>query len=181
MVSLSGGIRYGAAARAKAVPVGEPLRSPNAMTNALQRLREGMSAPPAAPQKPEVVAAPPVPKTPAPAVAPCAPPVAPRPMAVAPPGVLMPTKIKLDIKLNPRDLLGLRAGDGLGARLTLRIAAPGGALTADIAAKTLRRAQGTIRENGVDGVFAVVQGELVGACVMGAGLNAQVKTPKVAP
>jgi ribosomal protein S3 len=52
-------------------------------------------------------------------------------------------------------------------------------VTADVAAKAIRKAKATIAEHGADGVALLVQGKLNGSNeVVEAGLVAQVKAPK---
>jgi predicted O-methyltransferase YrrM len=52
-------------------------------------------------------------------------------------------------------------------------------VTADVAAKSLRKAQAAIREAGVDGVAVILQGALAaGDEITEAGLSAQPKAPK---
>ena len=54
-------------------------------------------------------------------------------------------------------------------------------VTADIAAKAIRKAQATIAESGPDQTVCFVQGKLVAGDILAeAGLVAQVKTPKPA-
>ena len=54
-------------------------------------------------------------------------------------------------------------------------------MTAEIAAKSLRKAQTAIREAGADNLALVLQGRLTGDTIAEAGLSAQPKTPKAAP
>jgi hypothetical protein len=61
------------------------------------------------------------------------------------------------------------------ARTVLTINVSGEVVSADIATKSLRKAQATIAEHGVDGVSVLVQGKLIGERVTEAGLVAQLK------
>jgi hypothetical protein len=64
-------------------------------------------------------------------------------------------------------------------RVMLRIRVPDRTVTADIAAKSLRRAQATIREVGPEGVAVILQGKLAANDeIVEAGLSAQVKIVK---
>jgi hypothetical protein len=64
----------------------------------------------------------------------------------------------------------------------LRIRLPGRTLTADIAAKSLRKAQTAIRDAGADNIVLVLQGHLIaGDVIAEAGLAAQPKTAKPTP
>jgi hypothetical protein len=58
------------------------------------------------------------------------------------------------------------------------IQAPDRRVTADLNAKSVRRALATISEHGGDGVTVIIQGRLVGDTITDAGLMAQ---PKVRP
>jgi hypothetical protein len=51
---------------------------------------------------------------------------------------------------------------------------------ADLNAKSVRKAIGTIREHGAEGVTAIVQGKLVGSTIAEAGLAVQPKRQPVA-
>lgn len=86
--------------------------------------------------------------------------------------------LKVTIVLDPAEVLTLRIPDG-SSRMILKIAAGGRTATADIAAKSLRKAQTTIREAGSDGCAAILQGKLgAGDVVSEAGLVAQIKAAK---
>ncbi len=64
----------------------------------------------------------------------------------------------------------------------MRIQVDGRTVTADIAAKSLRKAKAMIAEHGADNVATIVQGKLAaGDVVLEAGFVAQVKVPKAAP
>ena len=89
--------------------------------------------------------------------------------------------LKVTIVLNPAEVSALPVPNGT-PRVILKIAVGGRTVTADIAAKSLRKAQATIAEAGADGCAALIQGKLDrqgGADVVAeAGLVAQLKIPK---
>jgi hypothetical protein len=88
--------------------------------------------------------------------------------------------LKVTIPLVPDELLALRVPDGV-SRVTLRIAVAGRAVTADVAAKSQRKAIATIREVGVEHCVALIQGKLgPGDEVLEAGLIVTVKAPVLA-
>jgi hypothetical protein len=91
--------------------------------------------------------------------------------------------IKITIPLSPEDVLALSAVDGQ-LRVRFIVAYEDVKLRADIAAKSLRKAQATIREAGADNSFVAVQGKLGrGGEILECGLVAQVKAlpQKTAP
>ncbi len=88
--------------------------------------------------------------------------------------------LKCTLVLDPDELVAL--GDPVTPRVVLTIAVPDyGPVSADIAAKSLRRAQNAIVEHGSDGVAVIIQGKLTsGGKISEAGLVAQPKVPKPA-
>jgi hypothetical protein len=87
-------------------------------------------------------------------------------------------KLKVTTLLKAEELLAIPAPDGQ-PRVNLRVKLADRTLSADIAAKSVRKAQTAIRTNGVDNVVVVLQGVLLAGDVLGeAGLSAQLKTPK---
>ena len=91
---------------------------------------------------------------------------------------LSATKLKVTVVLRPNELLTVPAPEGT-PRVTLTVALPDRTVKADIATKSLRRAQTAIREAGADNVAVILQGALVaGDVITEAGLSAQPKTPK---
>jgi hypothetical protein len=88
---------------------------------------------------------------------------------------------KVTVVLNSAEVAALSVPNG-SSRVILKISASGRAVTADISGKSLRKAQATIGEAGVDGCVAILQGKLEaqgGADVITeAGLVAQIKAPK---
>jgi hypothetical protein len=87
------------------------------------------------------------------------------------------SKLKVTTLLNADELLSVQVRDGQ-PRVSLRVRLPDRVLTADVAAKSVRKVQGAIKESGPDGVAIVLQGVLVGDAIAEAGLSAQPKSPK---
>jgi hypothetical protein len=93
------------------------------------------------------------------------------------PGTLTASRLKVTVVLNAAEL-AVPAPEGK-PRVSLRIALPSRTVIADIAAKSLRKAQTAIRENGVDNVAVILQGHLIaGDVIAEAGLTAQPKAAK---
>ncbi|HKD26901.1 MAG TPA: hypothetical protein VKC66_13490 [Xanthobacteraceae bacterium] len=67
--------------------------------------------------------------------------------------------------LNAAELAAIPAPEGK-PRVTLRIRLPGRTLTADIAAKSLRKAHTAIRDAGADNIVIVLQGHLIAGDVI---------------
>jgi hypothetical protein len=96
----------------------------------------------------------------------------------AAPATLTAQRLKVTIVLNASEVLHIPAPDGV-PRTTMRILLPDRTVTAEIATKSLRKAQAAIRDVGGDGVVVVLQGRLVaGDVIAEAGLAAQLKQPK---
>jgi hypothetical protein len=88
--------------------------------------------------------------------------------------------LKVTIVLAPAEVLAHPAPDT--PRVTLRIRVSDRTVTAEIAAKSLRRAQATIREVGTEAVACILQGKLMVGDTLGeAGLSVQLKTKAQAP
>jgi hypothetical protein len=103
-----------------------------------------------------------------------------KPRATAP-GALTATRLKVTCVLNTAELLAVPAPDGV-SRVNLHIQLPDRTVTADIATKSLRKAQVAVRELGADNVALLLQGRLVAGDVIDeAGLSAQPKAPKPQP
>lgn len=66
-------------------------------------------------------------------------------------------------------------------RVALTVRLPNGTVTADLAAKSVRRAIAAVREHGPEGAAAIVQGRLVGTEITEAGLAVQPKVAKPEP
>jgi hypothetical protein len=89
---------------------------------------------------------------------------------------LTAARLKATTKLDGSELLTAPEGK---PRITLRIRLPDRTVSADIAAKSLRKAQTAIREAGADNIALVLQGRLIaGDRVAEAGLSAQPKAAK---
>ena len=83
--------------------------------------------------------------------------------------------LKCTVALSPAETLAQPVPEGR-PRIVLRIRVPDRTVTADIATKSLRRAQATIREAGSDNCVCILQGKLVaGDAVLEAGLSVQLK------
>ena len=96
------------------------------------------------------------------------------------PGTLTAARPKVTTTLNSNELLAVPAPEGK-PRITLRIRLPDHTVIADIAAKSLRKAQAAIRDAGADNIVLVLQGRLIaGAVIAEAGLSAQPKAAKPA-
>jgi hypothetical protein len=102
--------------------------------------------------------------------------------AVRPGELTLPTRstltakrLKVTLVLNPDELAAVPVKDGK-PRARLRIRLPDRKLTADIATKSLRKAQAAIREAGGDAIALVLQGCLLADdTIAEAGLSAQPK------
>ena len=93
-----------------------------------------------------------------------------------PQAVLTTRALKCTVLLDPAEIQSLVMVDGQ-PRVSLHVrTADGRTVTADIAAKAVRKAQAAIAEHGTDGVAALLQGKLGRDDVLlEAGLVAQVK------
>lgn len=99
-----------------------------------------------------------------------------RPHPSPAPGTLTARRLKVTLVPDAFELLAIEAPNGK-PRITLRIRLPDRTIAAEIAAKSLRKAQTAIRETGADNIALVLQGHLVaGDRVAEAGLSA---LPKV--
>jgi hypothetical protein len=86
--------------------------------------------------------------------------------------------LKCTIVIDPAEILGITLREN-APRLVLVVQLPDRQVRIDLACKSVRRAQATIRELGVDGVACFVQGMLGGGdTLLDAGLAAQPKKPK---
>ena len=91
--------------------------------------------------------------------------------------VLTTRALKCSVLLDPAEIQSLVMVDGQ-PRVSLHVRTADGSrtVTADIAAKAVRKAQAVIAEHGTDGVAALLQGKLgTGDVLLEAGLVAQVK------
>jgi hypothetical protein len=86
--------------------------------------------------------------------------------------------LKVTLVLDPNEILALLVPDGQ-PRCLVRVTVAGRTLTADLNAKSVRKAIATIRASGPDAVVAILQGKLDAQNqLIEAGLSAQ---PKVKP
>jgi hypothetical protein len=90
---------------------------------------------------------------------------------------LSTAKLKVTCGLQPQEILKISVPHDK-PRVVLTVRLPDRVLTAELAAKSVRKAQQTIRDAGAENVFAMLQGTLIGDAITDAGLVAQVKTPK---
>ena len=88
--------------------------------------------------------------------------------------------LKVVAVIDPAELLDVPVPDGK-PRVELTIRLPQGSVTADLSAKSVRRAIAMVREHGPEAVAAIVQGRLSGSQIAEAGLSVQPKGPKPAP
>ena len=89
--------------------------------------------------------------------------------------------IKATLVLVPAEILSIPVPEGK-PRCAIRIAVAGRTVTADLNAKSVRRAIANIREAGPDNVSCILQGRLdANNALLDAGLAIQVKTKTEAP
>jgi hypothetical protein len=95
--------------------------------------------------------------------------------------ILTTRALKCTVLLDPAELEGLALVEGLPrVQLNIRVA-DGRMVTADVAAKAVRKAQAVIAQHSAAGVAAFLQGKLGnGDVLLEAGLVAQPKVPKPA-
>jgi hypothetical protein len=97
-------------------------------------------------------------------------------MEHTPARTLSAQRIKVTLVLSAAELISIPAPEGQ-PRVMLQVAVAGRTVAADIASKSLRKAQAAIREAGADGVALILQGNLgAGDVISEAGLTAQLKT-----
>jgi hypothetical protein len=92
--------------------------------------------------------------------------------------VLTARSLKVTVILNAAEIVA--APVPKTPRVTLAIDAGGRNVNADIATKSLMKAQTAIRNAGVDGCVVLIQGKLVNDAIAEAGLVVQPKAPKAA-
>lgn len=125
------------------------------------------------------------PKRPAPVLDPHAQKPEPPQPAASPSAFVLTARSSLKVVavLDPAELLTIAVPDQ--PRLPLTIELPDGSrVTADLNAKSARRAIAAVREAGPDGVSAIIQGRLVNSEITEAGITVQpkaVKAPKQPP
>ena len=89
--------------------------------------------------------------------------------------------IKATLVLNPAEILTIPLPEGK-PRCPIRIVVAGPTVTADLNAKSVRRAIANIREAGPDNVSCILQGRLdANNALLDAGLAIQVKTKTETP
>lgn len=89
--------------------------------------------------------------------------------------------IKATLVLNPAEILTIPLPEGK-PRCPIRIVVAGHTVTADLNAKSVRRAIANIREAGPDNVSCILQGRLdANNALLDAGLAIQVKTKTETP
>ena len=89
--------------------------------------------------------------------------------------------IKASLVLTPSEVLTIPAPDGK-PRCSVRIAVAGRIVTAELNAKSVRRAITNIREAGPDNVSCILQGRLdANNALLEAGITVQLKTKPEAP
>jgi len=91
------------------------------------------------------------------------------------PNTLIARAVKLTVPLSPAAVAALDAREGGPSRIRLTITFDGGTLWTEVAAKSVRKAQKVIAENGPEAVFCTLQGKLVKNEIVECGLVAQVK------
>jgi hypothetical protein len=91
--------------------------------------------------------------------------------------ILNARALKCTIVLDPAEVAQIVAPDGK-PRTVIAIRLPDRRVSADLAAKSVRRAITMVREYGPEAVAAIVQGRLSGSQTAEAGLSVQPKEPK---
>jgi hypothetical protein len=86
--------------------------------------------------------------------------------------------LKVVAVIDPTELLEIEVPDGK-PRFVLTVKLPQSTVTADLAAKSVRRAIAAVREHGPEAVAAIVQGRLSGTQIAEAGLSVQPRGPKL--
>ena len=94
-----------------------------------------------------------------------------------PQSLLNARALKCTIVLDPTEVAQIIAPDGK-PRTVIAIRLPDRRVSADLNAKSVRKAVATISEHGPDGVAVTIQGKLVGDAITEAGIITQ---PKVRP
>ena len=97
------------------------------------------------------------------------------------PGTLAAARLKVTTTLNATELLAINPTDGK-PRVSLRIRLPDRIVTAEIASKSLRKAQTAIHDAEADSIALVLQGRLIAGDVFAqASLSAQPRAAKPPP
>jgi hypothetical protein len=87
--------------------------------------------------------------------------------------------LKVTTLVDPAALVDVEVPNGT-SKATLRITVGGRTVTAEVNAKSLRRAVTAINATGPDSVAVIVQGKLDGSMITEAGIAAQPKAQKAA-
>ena len=88
--------------------------------------------------------------------------------------------LKVTMVMDPNQVVNIPTPEGK-PRCMIRVSVAGRVVTADLNAKSVRKAIATIREAGPDNVACILQGKLLADnSIAEAGLAAQLKTPKPA-
>jgi hypothetical protein len=87
--------------------------------------------------------------------------------------------LKVTTLLDPTALVGVEVPNGL-SKATLRVTVGGHTVTAEVNAKSLRRAVTTITTEGPDSVTLLLQGKLEGNVITEASIATQPNAQKVA-
>jgi hypothetical protein len=85
--------------------------------------------------------------------------------------------LKVTTLLDPAPLIGVVVPNGL-SKATLRVTVGGRTVTAEVNAKSLRRAVSTLATEGADNVAVLLQGKLEGSAITEAGIATQLKAQK---
>jgi hypothetical protein len=97
------------------------------------------------------------------------------------PNILTAKSIKCTLVLSAAEILSLAVPEGQ-PRCSVHIAVSGRTVTADLNAKSVRRAIANIREAGPDNVSSILQGRLdANNALLDAGLAIQLKTKPESP
>jgi ribosomal protein S3 len=88
--------------------------------------------------------------------------------------VLSARALKCTVVLDPAEVAELEAPDGQ-PRVAIDIRLPDRRVSAELNAKSVRRAIAAISEHGPDGVAVIVQGKLVGDAITEAGMFSQLR------
>jgi hypothetical protein len=88
--------------------------------------------------------------------------------------ILNALALKCTVVLDPAEVAHIVAPDGR-PRVVIAIRLPDRRVSADLNAKSVRKAVATITEHGPDGVAVIIQGKLVGDAITEAGIVAQPK------
>jgi hypothetical protein len=94
--------------------------------------------------------------------------------------ILNARALKCTIVLDPAEVAQIAAPDGK-PRVVIDIRLPDRRISADLNAKSVRKALAAISEHGPDSVAVIIQGKLVGDTIAEAGIVAQLKVKPAVP